>query len=318
METILVTGCAGFIGMHCTQELLARGYQVVGVDNVLNLDLKNIQWPRLKCLLEYRNFVYKDVDIDNHEDMKDLVLETQPTYILHLQTAWNLGVKDYNSFYTLLQASLFSEKLEHIVFASSAIVYSLQSDYGSVQKENVLLGKPVNSYANTKVNQENLAYVFAQQHRVQVTGMRYFNVHGPWMSPGGFLSIVLDKLYKKKLLAIRGKGLLVRDFVHVYDAAIATALIIQNTQRISDVPYFRVYNVGTGFGTTLNQYVREIESLTGIKLKKSFLPETNHDIRASVADVENLKVHTEFVPKRSVKIALTHALQWHNTFQRFK
>ncbi|MGH8733741.1 MAG: NAD-dependent epimerase/dehydratase family protein, partial [Burkholderiales bacterium] len=189
MSKVLVTGVAGFIGMHCARRLLERGDQVVGIDNLSSYYPVKLKKDRL-AQLKHRRFRFRKLDIANEKALSALFRKEKPDLVLHL--AAQAGVRySLENPAAYVQANLvgFANLLEccrqrppqHLVFASSSSVYGANRELPWSESQNV--DHPVSLYAATKKSNELLAHTYSHLFGLHATGLRYFTVYGPWGRP---------------------------------------------------------------------------------------------------------------------------------------
>ena len=190
MSTTLVTGCAGFIGMHCTERLLARGEQVVGIDNLNAYYDPALKAARLARLTSHPAFRFERLDIADRAALAGLFARVQPSRVLHL--AAQAGVRysieqpdDYTDsnllgFGHILQGCR-AARVGHLVFASSSSVYGGNAKLPYSERDAV--DHPISYYAATKKANEVMAHTYAHLYGLPCTGLRFFTVYGPWGRP---------------------------------------------------------------------------------------------------------------------------------------
>ena len=199
---ILVTGVAGFIGMHCAKRLLDDGHEVIGIDNLNDYYDVTLKEARLKTLEAYKNFKFLKLDIKDQKDLLDLFKKESPERVLHL--AAQAGVRysiqnpyvyidsNIQGFIHILEGCR-AIQTEHLVFASSSSVYGGNAKVPFSEHDNV--DHPVSLYAATKKANELMAHTYSHLYQIPTTGLRFFTVYGPWgrpdMSPMLFTKAIL-------------------------------------------------------------------------------------------------------------------------------
>ncbi|MBP7545768.1 MAG: SDR family NAD(P)-dependent oxidoreductase, partial [Acidovorax sp.] len=236
MSVTLVTGCAGFIGMHCAQALLARGEQVVGIDNLNAYYEVSLKEARLARLLQHPGFTFERTDVADRQAMRALFERVRPTRVLHL--AAQAGVRysidqpdDYTDsnllgFGNILQGCR-AQQVAHLVFASSSSVYGGNARLPYSERDAV--DHPISYYAATKKANEVMAHSYAHLYGLPTTGLRFFTVYGPWGRPDMALFKFTRAMLANEPIDVYGQGQLVRDFTYIDD-------IVEGVLRVLDKP----------------------------------------------------------------------------------
>ena len=304
---VLVTGVAGFIGMHCAQRLAARGDEVVGLDNLSPYYSVQLKRDRLKQL----PIRFHELDIANASDLKKIFEEAKPEAVLHL--AAQPGVRyslENPAVYVETNLVGFANLLEccrrhpprHLVFASSSSVYGANTELPWSESQNV--DHPVSLYAATKKSNELMAHVYSHLFGLHTTALRYFTVYGPWgrpdMSPMLFANAILDE----KPIQVFNQGDMQRDFTYVDD-------IVEGTLRVLDRPQrYAVYNIGNHQPVALLDYIAELERALGKKARLEMKPMQPGDVKATYADTAALARAVGFAPSTPLAQGLQRFAAW--------
>jgi UDP-glucuronate 4-epimerase len=304
---VLVTGVAGFIGMHCAQRLAARGDEVVGVDNLSPYYSVQLKRDRLKQL----RIAFHEADIANAPGLQEIFEQTKPDRVLHL--AAQPGVRyslENPAVYVETNLVGFANLLEccrrhppgHLVFASSSSVYGANCELPWSESQNV--DHPVSLYAATKKSNELMAHVYSHLFGLHATGLRYFTVYGPWgrpdMSPMLFARAILDE----KPIQVFNHGDMQRDFTYVDD-------IVEGTLRVLDHPQrYAVYNIGNHQPVALLDYIAELERALGKKARLEMKPMQPGDVKATYADTSALAAAVGFAPSTPLAQGLQRFAAW--------
>jgi len=322
---VLVTGVAGFIGMHCAKRLLARGDTVIGIDNLSPYYSVSLKEDRLKQLAG-KNFYFEKVDLSNHAFLKKIFAKAKPDRVLHL--AAQAGVRyslenpdayvqsNVVGFGNLLECCR-ERKPRHLVYASSSSVYGANNKLPWSESQPV--ERPVSVYAATKRSNELMAHVYAHLYGIPATGLRYFTVYGPWgrpdMSPFLFARAILDG----KPLEVFNKGDMQRDFTYIDD-------IVEGTLRVLDKPppasgrdmAYAIYNIGNHEPVALLDYIRTLERALGKKAKMKLKPMQPGDVKATYADTRALRAAVGFAPRTPLAAGLERFAQWFKEYYGYK
>ena len=215
---ILVTGAAGFIGMHCAKRLLERGDEVVGIDNLSPYYSVPLKKDRL-AQLGHPKFSFKQIDIADADSLQRLFAAVEPQAVLHL--AAQAGVRySLENPDVYIQTNLvgFANVLEccrrhppgHLVYASSSSVYGANAQLPWSESQNV--DRPVSLYAATKKSNELLAHAYSHLFGLKTTGLRYFTVYGPWGRPDMSTFLFAQAILQGKPIPVFNHGDMKRDF----------------------------------------------------------------------------------------------------------
>ena len=333
MSVTLVTGCAGFIGMHCAQALLARGEQVVGIDNLNAYYEVSLKEARLARLLQHPGFTFERTDVADRQAMRALFERVRPARVLHL--AAQAGVRysidqpdDYTDsnllgFGNILQGCR-AQQVAHLVFASSSSVYGGNARLPYSERDAV--DHPISYYAATKKANEVMAHSYAHLDGLPTTGLRFFTVYGPWGRPDMALFKFTRAMLANEPIDVYGQGQLVRDFTYIDD-------IVEGVLRVLDKPAtpdpafnpqaphpgrgqapYRVFNIGNNQPTVLMDYIAAIEAALGVQASKRLLPVQPGDMTATAADTRALAEWVGFAPNTAVSDGVARFVQWFKEF----
>ena len=333
MSVTLVTGCAGFIGMHCALALLARGEQVVGIDNLNAYYEVSLKEARLARLQQQPGFTFERIDVADRAAMRALFERVRPTRVLHL--AAQAGVRysidqpdDYTDsnllgFGNILQGCR-ALQVAHLVFASSSSVYGGNAKLPYSERDAV--DHPISYYAATKKANEVMAHSYAHLYGLPTTGLRFFTVYGPWGRPDMALFKFTRAMLANEPIDVYGQGQLVRDFTYIDD-------IVEGVLRVLDKPAtpdpafnpqaphpgrgqapYRVFNIGNNQPTVLMDYIAAIEAALGVQASKRLLPVQPGDMTATAADTRALAEWVGFAPNTAVSDGVARFVQWFKEF----
>ena len=332
---ILVTGAAGFIGMHVAKALLERGDHVVGIDNLNDYYSVQLKLDRLKQLEPFENFSFQKIDIADTQAMQSLFDEGKFDRVVHLAAQAGVRYSLINPM-AYVQSNLVGfanileqcrhHNIEHLVYASSSSVYGANKKVPFSESDNV--DHPVSLYAATKKSNELMAHTYSHLYRLPTTGLRFFTVYGPWgrpdMSPWLFTSAILEG----RPIDVFNHGKMRRDFTYIDDIVEGTARVLDRVPQAnpeydrtdpdpasSDAPY-RVYNIGNHRPVELVEFIETIETSLGREAAKNLLPMQPGDVEATYADIENLKADVGFSPKTALSDGLGRWVTWFRGYTR--
>jgi UDP-glucuronate 4-epimerase len=313
---VLVTGAAGFIGMHCAQRLLERGDEVVGVDNLspyYSVKLKKDRLARLK----HRRFRFHKLDIARAAPLQALFRKTRPGAVLHLaaQAGVRHSLKNPQAY---IQANVvgFANLLEccrayppsHLVFASSSSVYGANPKLPWSESHNV--DNPISLYAATKKADELMAHTYSHLYGLNTTGLRYFTVYGPWGRPDMSPMLFASAIMQGKPIPVFNRGDMKRDFTYVDD-------VVEGTLRVLDQPNkYAIYNIGNHQPVALLDYITTLERALGRKAKLALKPMQLGDVKSTYADTSALRAAVGFAPSTPLDTGLGRFAEWFKDYYR--
>jgi UDP-glucuronate 4-epimerase len=329
---ILVTGCAGFIGMHVARRLLERGDMVLGVDNLNNYYNPALKTSRLSNLLDHSTFTFKLIDIADREAIFDLFARERFDRVVHM--AAQAGVRysienphafvDSNllGFINILEGCRINA-VRHLVYASSSSVYG--NNQNTPFSESEVINRPISLYAATKAANELMAYSYSHLYGIPTTGLRFFTVYGPWgrpdMSPWLFTSAIMEG----RPIKVFNYGNMQRDFTFIDDIVEGTLLILDKAPERShplhpngeeystDSTPAAIFNIGNHNPIKLMDFINTIEKSLGKVAIKNYLPIQAGDVRRSFADVTALANAVGFTPRTSLSDGIASWVSWYKT-----
>ena len=335
MNTVLITGCAGFIGMHCAKRLLEQGVSVVGIDNLNNYYDVALKHARLAELRPHANFRFVELDVADRQGMATLFAEVQPVRVLHL--AAQAGVRysidqpdDYTDsnllgFGNILQGCR-KHKVQHLVYASSSSVYGGNTKMPFAESDAV--DHPISYYAATKKANELMAHTYSHLYGIPTTGLRFFTVYGPWGRPDMALFKFTKAILAGETIDVYGEGQLVRDFTYI-DDIVEGIMRVLNKPATPDASYdsqspnpgtstapYRIFNIGNNSPTVLMDYIAAIEAAIGTTAHKRMMPIQPGDMHSTSADTRALQAWVGFSPAMPVTTGVQRFVDWYRSFYR--
>ncbi|MEX8192860.1 NAD-dependent epimerase [Comamonas guangdongensis] len=335
MNPVLITGCAGFIGMHCAKRLLEQGVPVVGIDNLNHYYDVALKHARLDQLRPHAHFRFVELDVADRPGMERLFAEVLPGKVLHL--AAQAGVRysidqpdDYTDsnllgFGNILQ-SCRKHRVQHLVYASSSSVYGGNTKMPFAESDAV--DHPISYYAATKKANELMAHTYSHLYGIPTTGLRFFTVYGPWGRPDMALFKFTKAMLAGETIDVYGEGKLVRDFTYIDD-------IVEGIMRVLDKPAtadagydsqhpnpgtstapYRIFNIGNNSPTLLMDYIAALESALDITADKRMLPIQPGDMHSTAADTRALQAWVGFAPAMPVSTGVQQFVDWYRSFYR--
>jgi UDP-glucuronate 4-epimerase len=325
MDTVIVTGAAGFVGMHVAERLLDRGEAVIGVD-VFN----DYYDPRLKAAraarLEGRaGFRMVRMDIADADAFLELVRTSGAKRIVHLAAQAGVRYSIENPFayqrsnlaghLSVLEAARRVEAT-HLVYASSSSVYgdrpqSLDGGEGSGFKETDPVDAPVSLYAATKRADELMSISYAKLYGFPMSGLRFFTVYGPWGRPDMAYFSFTQKIQKGESIEVYGEGKMARDFTYIDDIVDGIVGVLDNPPAKGG---HEIYNIGDNDPVGLMEMITTLETALGQEAVKVMRPMQPGDVTATYANIDKLTALIGYKPKVKLAEGLNHFVEWHRAF----
>ena len=334
---VLVTGAAGFIGSTTARRLLARGDEVVGLDNLNDYYDVNLKKARLAILQKEPNFRFEFLDLADREGMAKLFASSRFDRVVHL--AAQAGVRysiqnphayvDSNVVGTLnVLEGCRHNAVKHLVYASTSSVYGANTNMPFSVHQNV--DHPLSLYAATKKANELMAHTYASLYGLPVTGLRFFTVYGPWGRPDMALFLFTKNILEGKPIDVFNYGKHRRDFTYVDDivggvVAALDHIATPNTDWNSDSPDpatspapYRLYNIGNAQPVDLMHYIAVLEERLGRKAEMNMLPLQAGDVPDTWADVEDLVSDVGYRPATPVETGVARFVDWYLDYHQIK
>jgi len=330
MAQILVTGAAGFIGMHTSRALLERGDRVVGLDNVNNYYSVQLKRDRLRELESWSGFTFCEADLKDTASVSDVFRQYQFDSVIHL--AAQAGVRyslenprayiDSNivGFLSILEACRHHET-GHLVYASSSSVYGANRSKPFRVSDRV--DNPVSLYAATKKSNELMAHTYSHLFRIPTTGLRFFTVYGPWGRPDMAIWLFTEAILDGKPINVFNHGRMRRDFTFIDD-------IVRGVVRVNDrIPSpnshddagpdttsapCRIYNIGNNQPVELMRMIECLEDCIGIKSLRNMMPIQPGDVPETFADISELQAAVDFRPDTPIEFGLRKFVDWYRQY----
>ena len=332
---ILLTGAAGFIGMTTALRLLARGDEVVGLDNLNDYYDVTLKESRLARLTPSANFRFAKLDVADRESVADLFATEKFDRVIHLaaQAGVRYSLQNPHAYiesnvvgFTNILEGCRHSKVGHLVYASSSSVYGGNTKMPFSEHDSV--DHPVSLYAATKKANELMAHTYSHLFSLPTTGLRFFTVYGPWGRPDMALFLFTKAILEGRPIDVFNHGNMQRDFTFVDDIvegvirvldrpAIANASYDSELAdpATSNVPY-RVFNIGNNNPVRLLDFIGCIERALGMTAKKNLLPLQDGDVPATYANTDALNEWVGFVPGTSVADGVARFVAWYRAYYR--
>jgi len=332
---VLVTGAAGFIGSTLSLKLLARGDEVVGIDNLNDYYDVNLKLARLERLRAHKNFRFLKLDIADKPAMEALFSTEKFQKVMHL--AAQAGVRysithphayiDSNivGFLNVLEGCRH-HNVEHLAYASSSSIYGANTNMPFSIHHNV--DHPVSLYAASKKANELMAHTYSHLYRLPTTGLRFFTVYGPWGRPDMSLFLFTRSILEGKPIDVFNFGNHRRDFTYIDDIVEGVIRVIDKPAQpnivwsgenpdpgTSTAPY-RVYNIGNNSPVHLLTFIETLEQCLGKTAIKNLLPLQLGDVPDTYADVSDLVNDLDYKPDTLLADGIQRFVEWYKDFYR--
>jgi len=333
--TILVTGAAGFIGYHVCERLIARGDQVVGLDNLNAYYDVSLKEARLARLASRQRFRFVRLDLADREGVAALFARDRPRRIVHLaaQAGVRYSIENPHAYvdsnlqgFTNILEGCRHTGVDHLVYASSSSVYGGNTRMPFSEHDNI--DHPISLYAATKKANELMAHAYSHLFRLPTTGLRFFTVYGPWGRPDMALFLFTKAILDGRPIDVFNHGDMVRDFTYIDDIVEGVIRVMdrpadpnpafdpaQPDPGTSNAPY-RVFNIGNSQPIPLPEYIDALEEALGQKARRNYLPMQPGDVPATSANTDELDAWVGFKPATPVREGVRRFVQWYRGFYR--
>ena len=334
---VLVTGVAGFIGAAVTKQLIQRGDEVVGIDNLNDYYDVQLKKDRLTDIGENANFSFTKLELSDCVAMENLFRDIKPQRVIHLaaQAGVRYSIKNPHAyidsnlvgFLNILEGCRHNN-VEHLVYASSSSVYGANTKMPFSIHDNV--DHPLSLYGATKKANELMAHSYSSLYDLPTTGLRFFTVYGPWGRPDMSLFIFTRKIQAGEPIEIFNNGNHKRDFTYIDDIVMGVIHTLDSVAQsnpqwsgqkpdpgTSMAPY-RLYNIGNNQPVELMRFIEIIEDNLGKKAVKEFLPLQPGDVPTTYADVDDLIKDINYAPSTSVEAGVVRFIEWYKDYYEVK
>ena len=314
----LITGVAGFIGMHFAKKMLDKGYKVLGVDNLNDYYDTKLKKNRVLILKKYKNFKFLKSDLKSLNTYRQ-INKSKITHIVHLagQAGVRYSIKNPGAYVNdnimayvnLLEAFKYSKKLKCIVYASSSSVYGKSREHFS---KNYLL-QPISMYAATKMSMELISNVYLDLYKMKSIGIRFFTVYGPYGRPDMAYYKFCNQIKKNETIKVFNMGKHKRSFTYIDDAVNNLYLILKNSKKINTMKT-PVLNIGNPKTITLTKFINILEKNLEKKSKKKFLKRQPGDVLETKAIINFERKRLKLLFETELREGINRFVDWHNNY----
>ena len=323
---ILITGSAGFIGFHATQEFLRRGWNVVGVDNFCDYYNVQLKRDRASALMDAwgrsgeSRYSLRELDICDLEGLRALFAEESPDVVLNL--AAQPGVRysithpfvyqktNLEGFLNVLECCRHAAKVPKLVFASSSSVYGGNRKMPFEESDQV--DTPVSLYAATKKANELMAHTYSHLYGMQTIGLRFFTVYGTWYRPDMALSLFADAMLNDRPIKVFNNGDMLRDFTYVDDIVNGIVRVVE----ADNLPLYDIFNIGNHRSEKLLDVIDTLAQALGVKPKMEMLPMQAGDVYATYASIDKLRSAVGYEPTTTIREGIPVFAKWYREYHR--
>lgn len=320
----LVTGAAGFIGMHISKKLLDLGCTIIGLDNMNDYYDVNLKYARLDMLKKYHRFTFYKIDMAEKDSLALVFKENSIDVVINLaaQAGVRYSIENPDAyiqsniigFFNILE-NCRRHHVKHLIYASSSSVYGANKKVPFAVEDKV--DSPVSLYAATKKSNELMAYTYSHLYQIPSTGLRFFTVYGPYGRPDMAYFSFTKAIMEDKPIKVFNNGDMYRDFTYIEDVVNGVLPLIENSPVLSTegVPY-KIYNIGNNRPEKLMDFIRVIEDAVGKKAVKEFCPLQPGDVYQTFADVKELMEDVGFRPSTPISVGINKFVAWYKDFYR--
>ena len=314
-ERILVTGCAGFIGMHLCESLLDDGYNILGIDNLNEYYDPKLKRNRLKILKNFNSFSFLKLDITDLNELSYVFRDFNPSKVVNL--AAQAGVRysienphtyvssNINGFMNVLECSR-KNNIKGLIYASSSSVYGGNTKVPFSEKD--IINKPISIYAVSKVANELMAHTFHRLYGLKSTGLRFFTVYGPWGRPDMAMYIFVKKILNDEPIDVFNFGNMERDFTYIDD-------IVRGIRVAIDKNYdYEIFNLGNSKVENISNVISNIKKELNCKVKINYKPIQPGDVEKTFSDISKAKKMLGFNPTISINEGIKKFINWFNDY----
>ena len=316
-QTILVTGAAGFIGMHLSAALLRAGWTVMGIDEINDYYDPKLKLDRIELLMSLsKNFTFQKMDIADAPSVAKFFEDNEFKQVIHLaaQAGVRYSLKNPHAYQRSNLAGMVSilegcraKSIEHLIYASSSSVYGANTKIPFHESDPVEM--PISLYAATKRSNELMAYTYSHLFGLPATGLRFFTVYGPWGRPDMAYWSFTKAILEGVPIQIYGDGLLSRDFTYIDD--IVSAILKLIGKPPTEEVRHRILNVGNSHPETVNKLIEALEQRIGKKAIRELRPKPPGDVQSTFSDSSALEKITGFRPVTPLDEGLGKFVDWY-------
>ena len=321
----LITGAAGFIGFHLSLTLLKKQKNVVGIDNINDYYDPKIKYDRLKILKEFPKFKFYKIDLKNKKNIFKEIGKYKNRIHVIVHFAGQAGVRysivnpityienNIISYVNLLEFFKDSSKVKLLIYASSSSIYGERGSKKAVSSK--AQTNPISVYSASKLSMELISNVYNHLYKINIIGVRFFSVYGPWGRPDMFYLKLLKGIKLNKITKIYNFGKHYRSFTYIDDVILNLLKIINKfktgRKKISDV-----FNIGNPNSINLKKFISIVENKMGKKSKKSYIKRQLGDLTVTKSNVQREKRIFNHEIKVNLNTGIDKLIKWYNFYYK--
>jgi UDP-glucuronate 4-epimerase len=315
MKSVLVTGCAGFIGSHLTDALLKRDYKVIGIDNFDSFYSREIKKDNLKSALANPRFLFHEIDITEADQLNSI--EEPVDIVVHLAAkAGVLPSKKNPEAYIkanvvgtgILLEFMQSRGIRKYIFASSSSIYGNTRTIPFKETDNVNF--PISPYAVTKRSCELLNHVYHYLHGIDTLNLRLFTVYGPRQRPDLAIHKFVNRINYGAEITMYGDGSTSRDYTYIADTVDGIVRALDYIETHENV--YEIINIGNNHPVKLSDLISTISNLLDKDARIVKLPMQDGDVDITYADINKAKTLLNYNPATSLETGIKKFIDWYN------
>ncbi len=311
---LIVTGCSGFIGFHCCNSLLNQGHEVIGIDNISNYYSTKLKNDRLTILNQFESFNFfkhdlkKTLQLELKREVDVFIhLAAQPGVRLPLTEYYRYDLSNILGFSNILNF-ISNFEIKNLIFASSSSVYGGNTNPVFSETDSL---DPKSYYALTKLHNENTAKIFSLERNMNIVGLRFFTVYGPFGRPDMAYFSFLESLYKNEDINLFNNGLMFRDMTYITDIIDGIMRTIEFMRSNDNI--FEIFNLGNDTPIQTIELLNKLENLSGSKAKIINL-DSSGEVKHTHADLSKSRKLLGYDPKVDLNQGLYEFHEWYKSY----
>ena len=311
----LITGAAGFIGFHLSLTLLKKQKNVVGIDNINDYYDPKIKYDRLKILKEFPKFKFYKIDLKNKKNIFKEIGKYKNRIHVIVHFAGQAGVRysivnpityienNIISYVNLLEFFKDSSKVKLLIYASSSSIYGERGSKKAVSSK--AQTNPISVYSASKLSMELISNVYNHLYKINIIGVRFFSVYGPWGRPDMAMFLFTDKILKNEKIKVFNNGNMKRDFTYIDDIVSGTKSAIHKNYKCE------IFNLGNNKTEELMDVIHLIEEYLNKKARIDYMPIQPGDVKESSANINKTIEMLDYKPTTNIDIGLKNFIDWY-------
>jgi len=323
-QHVLLTGAAGFVGFHVTNNLLDKGIRVTGVDNLNSYYPVQLKQDRLALLGKCDGFSFHQVDIADYNALKAVPGIMDADAVIHLaaqagvryslENPFAYGQSNLIGHLSILELVRHSSKKPRLVYASSSSVYGANSKAPFSEDDRV--DHPVSLYAATKRSNEMMSESYSKLYGMEQVGLRFFTVYGPWGRPDMAYWTFTRDIIDGRPIRVFNNGQLKRDFTWIDDIVAGVVSTALDQPKTANLPLHRIYNIGNNRPVELGRFIAIVEDAVGKRAEKIMEPMQPGDVYATYANVDALARDHDFAPTTKLEEGIPRFVKWYRDYTK--